>query len=126
MFRPRSPYRLNAVFDYREAVTQDLATAPPPYKRFPCVSPGWDNSARRRNGGARILVNSSPEEYERWVRGVVGSFEPYSAEENLVFVNAWNEWAEGNYLEPSQHWGRAYLEVHSRLRPAGPKPLSRP
>jgi hypothetical protein len=82
------------------------------------VCPGWDNSPRRKNG-AFILINSSPERYERWLRDVVNlrinSIDPSQASEtsanSLVFINAWNEWAEGNHLEPCQRWGHAYLEA---------------
>jgi lipopolysaccharide biosynthesis protein len=111
---PRSPYRVNQVHRYDRAVEGHLGAAPPAYKRFPCVTPGWDNSSRRRGGGARVLVGSTPEAYEHWVRTVAERFTPYSPEENLLFVNAWNEWAEGNHLEPCQRWGRSYLEAHAR------------
>ena len=49
----------------------------------------------------------------------VARFEPYSPEENLLFVNAWNEWGEGNHLEPCQRWGRGYLEAHARVMRRG-------
>ncbi len=110
---PRSPYRLNQVHRYDRAVEGHLSAATPSYKRFPCVTPGWDNSSRRR-GGARVLVGSTPGAYEFWVRTVAERFAPDSPEENLLFVNAWNEWAEGNHLEPCQRWGRSYLEAHAR------------
>ena len=115
VFRPRSPYRLHQVYDYGEAVAGHLASPAPPYKQFPCVTPGWDNTARRPNRGGRILVNSTPELYADWLRGASQQFTPYSREENLFFVNAWNEWAEGNHLEPCERWGTAYLEAHTAL-----------
>ena len=86
------------------------------YKRFPGVSPGWDNSSRRKTGFA-ILHGSTPQLFGKWLRSVLARFKPYSLEENLVFINAWNEWAEGNHLEPCQKWGRQYLEeVKQSLR----------
>jgi lipopolysaccharide biosynthesis protein len=112
--RPRSPYRRNRVLEYADVADTMLRSPAPPYKRYPCVSPGFDNSPRRA-GGATILRNSSPQRYESWLAEVVRRFRPFSPEENLLFVNAWNEWAEGNHLEPCQRWGRGFLEAHARV-----------
>ena len=115
VLRPHSPYRTNRVVDYSEAAEALASSTAPGYKRYPCVTPGFDNTSRRPDGGATILTDSSPAAYEGWLRRVVSSFTPFSAEENLVFVNAWNEWAEGNHLEPCQRFGRGYLEAHRRV-----------
>lgn len=80
------------------------------YKRFRGVTPGFDNTARKRSNFF-LLKNSSPEVFGQWVKQAVKEFKPYSKEENLFFINAWNEWAEGNHLEPCIKWGRAYLEA---------------
>lgn len=79
-------------------------------KIFPSITPMWDNSARRRTG-ALILKDSTPEKYAHWLKQLRNSFKPYSDEESFLFINAWNEWAEGNHLEPCQKWGRQYLEA---------------
>ncbi|MFV5692445.1 glycoside hydrolase family 99-like domain-containing protein [Flavobacterium sp. LT1R49] len=80
------------------------------FKMFPNIVAGWDNSARRKNNPTLILDNATPELFEKWLTELVTDFIPYSEDENFIFINAWNEWAEGNYLEPSQKWGTAYLE----------------
>lgn len=103
-------YGTHRVFEYEALVTQSLRQHPAPYKRFPSVTPGWDNSARRQTR-ATIFKNSTPALYEKWLRGVIETYQPSSPEENFIFINAWNEWAEGNHLEPCQKWGRAYLEA---------------
>ena len=111
----------NAVFEYEELVRNALAAPAPTYPRIPCVCPGWDNSPRRKHG-ATIFVNSTPEIYERWLREVVNRRRAgITSKENsgitwdsFVFINAWNEWAEGNHLEPCQRWGRKYLEATRR------------
>jgi lipopolysaccharide biosynthesis protein len=102
------------VVDYDALVAEHLAAEPVGYTRYPCVSPGFDNSSRRPERGATIVTGSTPERYGRWLRAAIDGFEPPSPEENLVFVNAWNEWAEGNHLEPDRHWGRAYLHAHAQ------------
>ena len=78
-------------------------------KIFPSITPMWDNSARRKTG-ALILKDSTPEEYASWLKQLRDAFKIYSAEESFFFINAWNEWAEGNHLEPCQKWGKQYLE----------------
>jgi hypothetical protein len=61
-----------------------------------------------------MWLNSTPEIYERWLRETLQRFTPFGPEEDFVFVNAWNEWAEGNHLEPDQKYGRGYLEATRR------------
>ena len=82
------------------------------YSFFPGVTPGWDNSPRRASG-AGILEGASPRLYSTWlsktVRDVIAR--ERDPTRRIVFINAWNEWGEGNHLEPSQRDGRSYLEA---------------
>jgi lipopolysaccharide biosynthesis protein len=121
-FSPRSAWRFrgslrplakNAVYDYKQVIERSLAKPTPEYRRFPCVTPAWDNSPRRATGGARIFHGSTPELYERWLTDVA-SVEAAQPEPRFVFINAWNEWAEGNHLEPDLRFGRRYLEATAR------------
>jgi O-antigen biosynthesis protein len=60
-------------------------------------------------------VNAHPANYQRWLAAVVTDARAKPApEERLVFINAWNEWAEGAYLEPDQQYGRQFLEATQR------------
>jgi lipopolysaccharide biosynthesis protein len=117
----RSAYQYHQVYDYATVVERMLQRRAPPYKRFPCVTPSWDNSARRKVD-AGIFTGATPQLYERWLKTVIEQFRPSSPEENLIFINAWNEWAEGNHLEPCQKWGRAYLEATRRALTATAQP----
>lgn len=106
-------YGEHAVLEYRSVVERMLGKLVPDYRRFPCVTPSWDNTPRRSTG-AVILDGSTPGEYERWLGAVLAKRPEAPADEDLVFVNAWNEWGEGNHLEPCQRWGRSYLEATAR------------
>lgn len=99
----------NRYHNYEDLVDLALAEPSAPYLRYPCVCPAWDNSPRRESR-CLTLKNSSPELYERWLRAVISRTPENSAGDKIVFVNAWNEWAEGCHLEPCQKWGRKYLE----------------
>lgn len=112
-------YRRHRVFDYETVVARMLARPEPAYPRYPCVTPSWDNTPRRRRQGI-VLHGATPQAYERWLQRTVESFEPFGPGQDLLFLNAWNEWGEGNHLEPDQRWGRAYLEATRRvLGPVG-------
>lgn len=100
----------NRHFSYAAYVRYQLNKPMADYKCFPCVSPGWDNSPRRRHSSYTAFTGSTPQLFGTWLKDTLHRFRPFSKEENLVFINAWNEWAEGNYLEPDQKWGRQYLE----------------
>jgi lipopolysaccharide biosynthesis protein len=102
------------VYDYREFVEDFLARPEPTYVKHMTVMPGWDNTPRRPDD-ARIFINASPEIYEVWLREVVErTVEERRTDERLVFINAWNEWAEGAHLEPDQRFGLQYLRATSR------------
>lgn len=103
-----------AAFKYEKVVDRMLMKEAPYYRRFPCVTPSWDNTARRKRTSV-ILTDSSPDQYGRWLRGVVKKLADTSDEAKFIFINAWNEWGEGNHLEPDQQFGRAYLEATKRV-----------
>jgi lipopolysaccharide biosynthesis protein len=102
------------IYDYRDYVADMMERQAPNYKLYPGIMPSWDNSARVKSN-AVIFKNATPELYEKWLRQIKSSFKPFSTDENFIFINAWNEWAEGNHLEPCQHWGRRYLEATKKV-----------
>jgi lipopolysaccharide biosynthesis protein len=127
-------YLTHRIYPYELLVRAMLEKPPVHYRRFRSATPRWDNSARRA-AGAVIFRDSTPDRYERWLRTLVqDTRESFRGEERLVFVNAWNEWAEGNHLEPDHLWGRGYLEATARAlglverasRPSAMTPPTRP
>src|SRR3984885_10822523 len=80
------------------------------------VCPSWDKTPRRREGG-HIFHGSTPALFEAWVTALVKrSHQPGEddASKSMLFINAWNEWGEGNHLEPCHRWGLGYLEALER------------
>jgi hypothetical protein len=98
------------VYNYEDFIKKNIARNKPEFKYFPCCTPSWDNTSRRIKD-ASILHGSTPELFEYWITEIVKKFRPYSDEENFIFINAWNEWAEGAHLEPCAKWGHGYLEA---------------
>lgn len=101
-------------YSYELTATSFMRTPLPPYPFLRTVMPAWDNTARRQDA-AHIFLGSSPEVYAHWLSAAAEWTARYrSGDERLLFINAWNEWAEGNHLEPDLRYGRAYLEATQR------------
>lgn len=99
------------VFDYEQVVLNSLLRPTPSYRCFRGVMPGWDNTPRRRKRG-HIFAGSSPRLYELWLSECIAwTIREHVGDERLVFINAWNEWAEGCHLEPDTKYGYSYLEA---------------
>ncbi len=79
---------------------------------FPCVYPNWDNTPRSGRGGV-LALDSTPERFGAQVRRAVELVADLPVDEQVLMIKSWNEWAEGNYLEPDRQYGRARLEALS-------------
>jgi hypothetical protein len=83
---------------------------------FKGVFPSWDNTARR---GARafVVLNGTPGNYEYWLKETVAlTAMENPGKERFIFINAWNEWAEGCHLEPDRVYGRQFLDATLRVK----------
>ncbi len=120
LLRKPKPSILDNVFSYQACRDKMLQKADPGYPWYRCATPSWDNSARRQKG-ATILHGATPELYQEWLEHLIRDARVNNRE--FVFINAWNEWAEGNHLEPCQKFGRGFLEATQRalLTAASPK-----
>ncbi len=85
--------------DYKKMVATWLQRSwPKNYVKLPCVFPSWDNTARRNS--PTVIQNTDAKVYGEWLTAAFDRVSSYSDSEKIVFINAWNEWAEGCHLEP--------------------------
>lgn len=77
---------------------------------YPGAFVSWDNTARY-GARARVVKGSAPEKFAGWMNNLVDTVQDRDPDSRLVFLNAWNEWAEGNYLEPDAEFGDGYLKA---------------
>jgi hypothetical protein len=98
------------IWDYKDILGILLRQKPVEWMDFPSVLPNWDNTPR---SGMRGLVfhGATPELFRQLLHRAISRVSDRESEERIVFLKAWNEWAEGNYVEPDLKWGRAWLEV---------------
>ncbi|SCX92389.1 Glycosyltransferase WbsX [Nonlabens sp. Hel1_33_55] len=104
---------LDLVYDYDDFVDLQISKSFKE-KKYPGITPGWDNTARRKEGYF-VLHDSTPEKYEKWLDHIVTNYPWNDMPESFLFINAWNEWAEGNHLEPCAKWGLDYLETTNKV-----------
>ncbi|MEK4325938.1 glycoside hydrolase family 99-like domain-containing protein [Paenibacillus sp. FSL R7-0312] len=103
------------IYNYKEVVERNLRKKnSSDYKWFRGAMLSWDNTARRKKS-SNIFFDASPGEYEKWMIGLIDYTRKFNEKDNqIVFVNAWNEWAEGTHLEPDTKYGHGYLEATQR------------
>jgi hypothetical protein len=90
------------LYDYQEALELMQALEPETFDHIiPCVFVGWDNTARRGDKGI-VVINSTAELFKQEVIRTQNKLSRATNNTGLIFINAWNEWAEGNHLEPDQ------------------------
>ncbi len=103
--------RRTRVHDYDELWRRAISWRPVRGMRtYPGAFVDWDNTARYGHR-ARIVTGASPDRFHYWLNQLVDSISSEPKEHRLIFINAWNEWAEGAYLEPDERFGYAYLEA---------------
>lgn len=114
------------VVQYRDVAELFLTRDYPSDNVFKGVFPSWDNTARR---GPRsfVVLNGTPDNYEFWLKETVAlTKRRYPNEDRLLFINAWNEWAEGCHLEPDRVYGRQFLEATKRVKHGSSEVMSFP
>ncbi|MBO9709817.1 MAG: glycoside hydrolase family 99-like domain-containing protein [Caulobacter sp.] len=106
-----NPDYAGTVCDYHEVVRKYAREPVPGHTRFRGAMPSWDNTARRQDV-SYVFQNASPGAFQAWLEKLFDETRAQNyGDERLVFVNAWNEWAEGAHLEPDQRFGRGWLEA---------------
>lgn len=102
------------ILDYDQYVNQSIESFKSDDSLTPCIDPDFDHTPRSSYKWI-VFGNSTPEKWEHLLRS---SLEIVASRENghqLLFIKSWNEWGEGNYLEPDQKFGRAYLDITSKV-----------
>lgn len=101
------------IFNYSETAVRYLSQ----YSNkqlWPGVCPSWDNTARKNERGTS-WINSSPESYKLWLDLAIRKTSMLKNSDKVVFVNAWNEWGEGNHLEPCVDLGFSYINSTNQI-----------
>ncbi len=110
-----SPEFSGKIYDWTDLHKKSYAYRIPSYALFRGINPRWDNTPRRLSH-ATVLTGASPELYCDWLANAAEETKQRFSnwDERLIFINAWNEWAEGAYLEPDKRDGYAWLEATRR------------
>jgi hypothetical protein len=102
------------VYDYSKVCESALLKPKPAFEYFPGITSNWDNTPRAGKNGF-VAINSSPDRFAELLHQAVDYVKDYPADHQIIFIKSWNEWAEGNYIEPDQRFGRAYLDAIKKI-----------
>ncbi|NOD64537.1 MULTISPECIES: glycoside hydrolase family 99-like domain-containing protein [unclassified Ruegeria] len=105
------------IYDYDDIVSKEVRKKPSAKKTFRTAMLSWDNTARR-GLKASVFTDFSLTRYSQWLSANIENTAKnpvLTDDERIVFINAWNEWAEGTHLEPDQHYGYGYLDATRKV-----------
>lgn len=97
-------------YDYSKTVKGYFAPEDKWENVFPTILPQWDRTARVGSADG-VYVGSSPKEFAKHVRHALTFLEEKQPEHRILFLKSWNEWAEGNYMEPDLKDGHGYIDA---------------
>ncbi len=109
MLTSRRKYDIS-IYSYEKVMGFLLQKNKTDFLDYPCVLPNWDNTPRCGLDGL-VLHGSTPELFRIHLRMALEKIGDYPPEHRIIFLKAWNEWAEGNHIEPDLRFGHGYLEV---------------
>ncbi len=98
------------VFQYKKAMEYMIPQICHYDNVFPMITPNWDHSPRS-GGRAIILENSTPELFKQLTLRAIKVVQHKPKDEQIIVIKSWNEWGEGNYMEPDQEFGHGYLNA---------------
>ncbi|MBS3952716.1 MAG: glycoside hydrolase family 99-like domain-containing protein [Methylomicrobium sp.] len=99
-----------SIYDYKKSLDEMPFYQVEGIDSLPCVIPNWDNTPRSGING-RVLFASTPELFKSHLRKALMRAKNLPDSRRFIFIKSWNEWAEGNYIEPDLRFGKKYLEV---------------
>jgi GT2 family glycosyltransferase len=106
-----NPRFAGMIMNYKSELLKYVQKQIPGHVEYRCVMPGWDNTPRRQDTSC-VFEYSTPGAYQAWLEEAIRvTREQHTEHQRIVFVNAWNEWGEGNHLEPDRRFGHRYLEA---------------
>ena len=103
-------FRLPVIKDYRKIYKTFVAEEDKQEDMIPTIIPNWDHTPRSGRGGY-VIKNSKPQYFRKHVNQVFNAIKNKSQNRQIAFLKSWNEWGEGNYMEPDLKYGKQYLEV---------------
>ena len=108
------------IWDYKDIAPILLRSNTVDWPDYPLALPNWDNTPRSGMRGI-VFNDSTPELFQKHLHDAVSRVTNRPDDEKIVFLKAWNEWAEGNYVEPDMKFGHGYLEAirNEVIKPSG-------
>lgn len=103
-------FKHGRIFDYSKLYMYFSSNDDKRDNCYPTIIPNWDHSPRSGRKG-NIFINSNPKVFKEHVKQVLSTVKEKKPEHRIIFLKSWNEWAEGNYMEPDLKFKRGYLEA---------------